>query len=270
MADPFVEEVTGIFTATVGSTAVNAGALVYFDGTDWELAEADDNTKFAEAIATNDFASGDVGVFCTACIITDIDAPYTQGQTQYLHTTAGSLTTTRLTGGNNLVQVVGFALSTSQLRMEISIPRELSIWVDLPYAQGSAAVTADGDWSALSMTADNDAAHGVGIFPNNTVALKEAFLWIYNEDALAGGNYTLDISAGVSDEAGTAHVDETSATAVPVTTADDLVRADVSSGFEASGLVDAGNHFGIDVSKTGETGADDYRFHGVEVIVMVV
>ena len=64
MASPYVRQARATFTGTVGSTAVVAGDSVYFDGTDWELADADDNTKFAEAIVTHAFASGDVGFFC--------------------------------------------------------------------------------------------------------------------------------------------------------------------------------------------------------------
>ena len=184
MADLTVKEAYGIFTGTVGSTDINRGDLVYFDGTDWELADATDNTKFAEAISIYDVDSGDPGVFCVSALFDDIDAPYTQGETQYLSPTAGALTTTRpgATVGNELAQVVGFSLSTSQVRIDIQAPHEFSIWVDLPYAGGSAAVTIDGDWAGLSMTADADAAHGTGVFPQNTVALKEAYLWIYNDN----------------------------------------------------------------------------------------
>ena len=35
MADPHVEQAQDKFAATIGSTAVTAGDMVYFDGTDW-------------------------------------------------------------------------------------------------------------------------------------------------------------------------------------------------------------------------------------------
>ena len=64
MADPHVEQARDKFSATIGSTDVTAGDMMYFDGTDWELADATDNTKFAEAMAVNTYDSGDVGVLC--------------------------------------------------------------------------------------------------------------------------------------------------------------------------------------------------------------
>ena len=103
MADPHVEQATDKFAATVGSTAVTAGDMVYFDGTDWELADADDNTKFVEAVAVNSYASGDVGVLCRSGIINDTDAPFTQGNSMYLSATAGAITATRPTGAENLI-----------------------------------------------------------------------------------------------------------------------------------------------------------------------
>ena len=115
MADPHVEQAQDKFAATIGSTAVTAGDMVYFDGTDWELADADDNTKFAEAVAVNTYASGDVGVLCRSGIIRDTDAPYTQGNSMYLSTTAGDITATRPTGAENLMQVVGFCLDTERV-----------------------------------------------------------------------------------------------------------------------------------------------------------
>jgi hypothetical protein len=169
-----------------------------------------------------------------------------------------------------LKQLIAFALSTSELVVDIIMPREFPVWVDLPYAEGSAAVTADADWSGLSMTADADAAHGLGMIPEGAVGVVIAYLWIYVEDELAGGSYTIDVSAGVDDEAGTAHEDGITATVVSPTTADDLVRDDVSAAFDQSGLADPGNHFGVDVAKASETGADDYRYHGVALVLLVV
>ena len=91
MADPVVKEAQGVFIGLVGSTAVKPGDACYFDGTDFELADADDNTKYAECFATADYAIGEQGTFCLECIIVDVDAPYTQGATLYLSETAGDV-----------------------------------------------------------------------------------------------------------------------------------------------------------------------------------
>jgi len=80
----YVTEAKGHFTGIAGSTDLLAGELCYFDGTDWERANAADNTKFAEAVAVVSVKSGDVAMLCTECLIVDIDDPYTQGAEMYL------------------------------------------------------------------------------------------------------------------------------------------------------------------------------------------
>jgi len=270
-SDPYVRQTRGVFTGTVGSTAMAAGAPVYFDGTDWELADADDATKYAEAIAISRYEIGQTGAFCRSCIIKDIDASsYTQGDQYFLSATVGTISATRPTTAGNLVQVLGFGLSTTELYIDIPPVKEETLWVDTVYAEGSAAVTVDGDWGGLSMTAAADAAHGTQMFPDNCVGVEIAYVWIYNEDTLASGSITFDVSAGHSDEAGTNTEDGVASTAVAVVTADDLVRADVTTGFDATGLVEPGAHFGVDVAKSAETAADDFRIQGVAVVIKVV
>ena len=78
MADPHVFKAENVFSATIGSTDVTAGDMMYFDGTDWELADASAHTTFCEAMAVNTYDSGDVGVLCTGGMLVDTDAPYTQ------------------------------------------------------------------------------------------------------------------------------------------------------------------------------------------------
>ena len=274
-SDPYVRQARGVFTGTVGATDFKAGDLIYYDGTDWERADADVYSTYAEAVAILDFSAGEVGAFCRSCILVDTDAPYTQGDQYYLTAPAGTaaaanITNTRPTGANNLVQVVGFALSSSEVYIDIPPVREQTIWVDLPYAEGSAAVTVDADWAGLSMTADADAAHGTQMFPQNVVGLEIAHLWGHNEDTLATGNYTIDVSAGADGEATAGTSDGITTTAVSEATNDDLWMEDVTAAFDGTGVVEPGNHFGVDVAKASETAADDYRYQGVAVVVLVV
>ena len=122
MADPYVKHAQNVFAATIGSTDVTAGDMVYFDGTDWELADASAHTTFGEAMVVNSYASGDVGVLCTGGVIVDIDAPYTQGAAMYLSETAGAITATIPTTNAAIKQAVGFSLSTSSVRVDIRMP----------------------------------------------------------------------------------------------------------------------------------------------------
>jgi len=272
LADPYVRQARGVFTGTVGSTDLTAGAAVYFDGTDWEKADADDNTKFAEAIAVNSFDSGAVGIFCRSGIIVDTDAPYTQGDQYYLSTTAGAITATRPTGANNLKQVLGFGLSTKELYVDIPPVRELMVNVMLPYTESAAPFDSDNDYLGIGLD-DTDAACGGSVMvPENCVGLEIAYLWWCGTGTAldSSDTYTIDVSAGVDDETTSTTTDGITASALTVA-ANDLNRADVSDAFDATGIIEAGNLLGIDVKKAAEgTAGDDPIMLSAQLIFLVV
>jgi hypothetical protein len=273
-ADPYVDAAVGLFTGTVGSTALVAGDLVYFDGTDWEKADADDNTKYAEAIAVNSVASGAVGAFCTSCLIVDIDAPFTQGSTYYLSTTAGGNTATRPTGANNLMQVVGFGLSTSILRVDIRPPREITISMQFPYTTHAAPQDRDNDFAGLGLDDTSAEVHCGFMVPQNCVSTSAliAYLWWCGTGTVldTGDTYTIDASAGIDDETTSATADGIAAASLAVA-ANDLANADVSACFDASGIIEPGNYVGVAIKKDaeGSTG-DDPIMLGLEVVLLVV
>ena len=271
MADPKVRQARGVRTITLGVT-VTAGDLLFFDGTNYILADADDNTKFAEMIATNNFASGDVGTGCTSCIIVDIDAPFTQGDTQYLSATAGAITATRPTGAENLMQVVGFAQSTSELTMSIQMPKEHTINAS-PMTDGTAAFSQRNDFTGVLLAATSEAAGYSFLTPQNMIGTPLiAYLWWSGVGTAldTSDTYTIDVSAGVDDETNTANQDGITAAALTVA-ADDLNRADVSAAFDAASLIAPGNIVGVDVDKAAEgTGGDDPLMLGLQLIVLTV
>ena len=271
MADPFVKRARGVFQATIGSTAVTAGDPLYFDGTDWELADADDETKFAEAFSTATYASGVQGALCVECLIEDVDAPYTQGQSLYLSATAGDLTATRPTGANNLIQVLAFALSTSTLNARIKIPEELTINLS-PMTDGTAAFSQRNDYTGVLLAAANEAAGYTFMVPQNYVGNIKAYLWWSGVGTAldTSDTYTVDTSGGVDDETNTAGTGGITAAALTVA-ADDLNRADVSAAFDATGILQPGNIVAVDVDKSNEgAGGDDALMLGCQVIILVV
>ncbi len=259
--DPYVRQARGVFSATMG-VAVTAGDPVFFDNTNWVLADSTDETKFAEAFAVNTLISGDVGNLCTSCIVVDTDAPYTQGGQIYLSTTATTITAnteTRPTGANNLVQVLGFALSTSELKMEAKAPYEVHVSMS-PMADAAGAPLQNLDYTGVALEATSEAAGYGCMVPQNAISLEIAYLWW---TSLAGGatldasdTYTIDVSAGVDDETVTATSDGIAAASLAVT-ADDLNRADVSAAFNTAGIIQPGNVLGIDVDKAAEGSACD-------------
>jgi len=271
MADPHVEQATDKFAATVGSTAVTAGDMVYFDGTDWELADADDNTKYAEAVAVNSYASGDVGVLCRSGIIRDTDAPFTQGNTMYLSATAGAITATRPTGAENLMQVVGFCIDTSRVVFEIKAPYEVTVNLS-PMTDGTAVYSQYGDFTGVLLGAAAQAAGYTFMVPQNTVGNVIQYLWWNGVGTAldASDTYTIDVSSGVDAETTTATTDGITAAALTAG-ASDINRADVSAAFDATGVIKPGNIVAVDVDKAAEgTGGDDPLMLACSVVLLVV
>lgn len=257
MADPKIRQARGVFTGTVGSTALTAGAPVYFDGTDWELADADDNTKYAEALAVNTYSAGEVGAFCRSAVVVDTDAPYTQGDQYYLSATAGAITATRPTGANNLVQLLGFALSTSELYVDIPPVKEHAVNIQL-VTDGTAVFSQYGDFTGVLLGAASEAAGGSVECPPNCVGLEIAHLWwsAVGTALDTSDTYTIDVSAGVDDETTTTTSDGITAAALTVALAD-INKADVSAAFDGTGVIESGNVLSIDIDKAAEGTAGD-------------
>ncbi len=270
-ADPYVRQARGVFTGTVGSTAVVAGDAFYFDGTDWELADADDHTKFAEAIAVNSYNSGDVGAFCRSCLIVDIDAPYSQGDQYFLSGTAGAITATRPTGANNLKQVLGFGLSTTELYIDIAPVKELAVNL-AGINDGTAANVQTTDYTGVLLAATSEAVGYTCMVPENAVALEIAYLWWAGTGTAldTADTYTIDVSSGADDETTSATQDGITAASLAVA-ANDLNRADVSAAFDVSGIIEPGNVMGIDVDKSAEgTTGDDPLMLNCTLVFLVV
>ena len=259
MADPHVEQATDKFAATIGSTAVTAGDMVYFDGTDWELADASAHTTFCEAMAVNTYASGDVGVLCTGGVIVDIDAPYTQGTAMYLSETAGDITATIPTTNAALKQAVGFSLSTSSVRIDIRIPSYQNQFFPVSAYDTSGepglGVVTDG-WPGPGLDGASETAYIVGRLPDNFVELEMARI-VTNNSAGSAVDYDFSIVAGY-DNASNAQDTGTAITASTseATPADNLlVTFDVSSMLDA-GLQGPGRNFAILIDPDGVGGGE--------------
>jgi hypothetical protein len=250
--------------------------MLYFDGTDWELADATDNTKFAEAMAVNTYDSGDTGVLCRGGIIRDTDAPYTQGAAMFLSaSTAGDITATRInvtTTAEALNQTVGFVIDTGRVAIDIKPLHEETINLQFPYTESAAPQDFDGDFHGVGLD-DTDASVGAAFMvPQNCVAIQQAYLWWCGTGVAldASDNYTIDVSGGVDDETTTATTDGITAAALTVA-ANDIAVADISAAFDGTGLVAPGNVIGVDVKKAAEgAGGDDPIMLCLSVVIECV
>jgi hypothetical protein len=262
MADPYFAEVYGVFGVTVGSTDVTAGDPVYFDGTDWELADSADNTKFAEAFMVETFKTTERGVACMGGVLVDTDAPYTQGNSIYLSTTATTITVntaTRPTGAENLAQILGYAVSTSEVKMAIPPLHEETINLMFPYQVSGAPQDRDNDFCGIGLDDTSAEVGATFMCPQNLVENVISYLWwVGTGTALdASDTYVFDVSGGIDDETTSATTDTIAAAALTVA-ANDIARADVSAGFDGAGIAKPGNLIGAVVKKAAEgTGGDD-------------
>ena len=272
MADPYVKHAQNVFSATIGSTAITAGDMVYFAGTDWELADASAHTSFAEAMAVNSYASGDVGVLCTGGVIVDIDAPYTQGAAMYLSETAGDITATIPTTNAAIKQAVGFSLSTSSVRVDIRMPGYQNQFFPVSAYDTSGepglGVVTDG-WPGPGLDGASETAYIVGRFPDNFVELEMARI-VTNNTASSAVDYDFSVAAGY-DNASNAQDTGTAITAntSEATPADNLlVTFDVSSMLDA-GLQGPGRNFAILIDPDG-VGGGEQQILGMNLGCLVV
>lgn len=275
MADPYVRQARGVFTGTAGSTDIPAGDMVYFDGDDWELADATDNTKYAEAMAVEAVSSGEVGVYCRSGILVDIDdTAYTQGDQYYLSETAGGITNTYILGSTTaeaLVQLVGFGLSTNEVYIDIPPLRVVHESYSFPYLEANTSNDVDGDFMGKGLPTVADAVGFSFEMPRNLIKIEEARLWWCGTGTAldTSDTYTIDVSGGIDDETTTATYGGITAAALTVA-ANDLAVADVTAAFDETGLQKPGNVTAVDVNKAAEgSGGDDPIMLCVSIVFVV-
>ena len=270
---PYVRQARGVMSVTFGSTAVAAGDLVYFDGTDWELADASDNTKFAEAVAVSAYEAGDVGNVCLSGILVDIDAPYTQGSAYYLSETAGAITATRPTTAASLRQVCGFGLSTSELRLEVSAPREHHAVYRLFSSVAAEAVAAldSGNHYGVTANADDEVVSATWSVPQNMVGLVAARIFAAGEAVTGPTDLTITVGGATDGEQHDATTQDATQTTLVVTgaAADEMQASDISTSLDAAGILEPDNCVGFKgVYDGGQT--DVVNFFNIEVVYLVV
>lgn len=270
MADPVVREAQGVFIATVGSTNVKPGDACYFDGTDWELADADDNTKYAEAFATADFVSLEQGTFCLECIIVDTDAPYTQGASLYLSETAGAITETRPVTAFSLRQVLAFALSTSELHAKVTMPREHHEVVNMSSITPVITTFDGGNFYGVLSNADAEVITAAFVVPQNCVGLVYAGWWAGAEAVTGATDLTILASGAGSDEQWDANTVDSSLTTMVITGgADDVFRGVLTTGLDATNIIRPDTVVGIKAVHDGAQ-TDAIAHLVVEVTYLVV
>lgn len=276
MADLYVRSYIGpVFTAAVAS-GVLPGSLVYHDGTRFALADADAIGSPAQyiCIGTDQYGGNDKrGTLCRRAIIEDTDAPYTLGDIQYTSTTAGAITATRPTGANDLRQVVGRAISTSQLEIEIRQPFEVTVQPDIVAGNqtdplgGATSQLDSGNYFGGMTNAQNEVIGYTLMVPENAIAIVIAYLWLAAE--ATAGTPTFDMfvsSSNDGDQWDAVTQDSTIAdSADEGAAADEIQRTDVTTAFDATDILHPGKLLGVRILKK-DSGTDITQKYNLAVI----
>ncbi|KKM32466.1 hypothetical protein LCGC14_1565740, partial [marine sediment metagenome] len=120
-------------TAKSGA-AWRRGDLIGYDS-GWVKADASVATPiYAQLVALTpaDGSNEEVNLFnaCRSCDVHDADAPFTAVTAQYLSGTAGAITETRPATDFDLIQVVGHALDTKNMTLDLKAPVEYELFLE--------------------------------------------------------------------------------------------------------------------------------------------
>ncbi|KKM06576.1 hypothetical protein LCGC14_1742610 [marine sediment metagenome] len=188
--EPVIETAERQALATLNGT-VNRGNLLAHNGTGWVKADASDaaTNLYAQWVALEGGVTGQVIRVCKTVVLRDTDAPYTANAIQYVSGTAGAITETRPAVAADVIQVVGRALDTESIFVDIKAPWELEEFIrpdTLDTSSEPGLGTSDAGWPGPSLTG-TETAFFKGRFPSNIVgAVLEASIKMDSIDAQAG------------------------------------------------------------------------------------
>ena len=219
MADPLIQESKFKRKVTLSAANTSAvGSLLYHDGTNYALADADSNASYAQLVALQVGTAEEIEA-APYVVLADTDAPYTQDAIQYLSGTAGAITETAPSGASDLVQAIGVAHSTSLIEINIQPPKEITETLGKPFMLGSAAdlLQDAGPAAGTVLTAASDAGVYVWFTPRNCVGISRAILgWSSNIALDTSDTYTVSVSSAAAGETNDATTDSITAAAFTV------------------------------------------------------
>lgn len=266
MANPVLSQLVDAAVTIQCSEAITIGDLIGINTSNqWVKADADTPSMYAQFVATADGVQADQVYEVAAtkrAYFTDADFPYTQGARQYLSSSAGAHTATRPTTDGAVIQIVGKALSTNLIYIDIKTPTLVNAFVGrniLDTSSEPGLGTADVGWAAAQLTGTEAAYTDVFRVPHNCCsgALKAKLVF----DSVNASVGDLDVTVvGAYD--GASNVQDTG-TAIEAgdweqTDADNIMLTmDISSCLDA-GLFTPGRTFCVFLDPDGITGAAQF------------
>ena len=254
MAAPETKRFEGpSFLLSIGSgVTCNQGDLLSWNNTANELtlADADSLDSYASfmALMNGDGSGQNNRVAVTRkCLLSDSDGPYTAETPQYLSPTAGAVTETRPTAAPDLVQVVGMSVDDEQVEIDIKVPYEVYVPIQVMFATSADALLDSGNFGGPTMDAQNEQTVLNFTVPENAIALQKAILWIAAE--ASGGTPTWDITIGSAISGAQHDVVTQDATLVNQvregSAVDEMFALDISTGLDATDIIRPGAIVGI-------------------------
>lgn len=253
MADLSIRDARIVSSVTVDASATTflAGDLLAHNGTAWVKADADTPSLYARWICMQSVQAGGSSSYtmpvCKEAIVVDTDAPYTADSLVYLSATAGAHTHTRPTSEGQLRQVVGVAISTSEVHLSIRTPREQMVPLILTGASSAYALLDSGNYGGPTLDAQNETATLVAVVPENAVSLVMGKLYLAAEASV--GTPTMDVT--VSSALDGAQWDAVTADATGANVAregaapDEMQVTDITTWMDATDIIRPGAILGM-------------------------
>ena len=241
---------------------VKKGNLLAHNGTNWVHASATDaaTNLYAQYLAMQSGKSGDVIKGCKGCVLYDADAPFTTANApEYLSGTAGLLTQVRPATAGDVIQIVGRAISTSLVRIDIAPPKEVEVFIrpdtyDTTTEPGLGVIDSP-LWVGPAIDSAGEDVYFQGRFPSGVLSVDLARV-VWNSIAettitVSGALITCADGATNTGDTGTAHT-----AAAPTGIADNkLCYSDITAMFDA-GALKAGYNFTVAMTESGISSGD--------------
>jgi len=167
--------------------------------------------------------------------------------------------------------LLGFALSTRELYIDLPPVRELNVNLAPRGATSAYAVLDSGDFGGFTLDAQNESAVFSCMVPENAVAIEVAHGWTAAEASVGTPTYDITVSSAVS---GAQHdavtADNTLANqAAEGSAPDEILRFNMTTGFDATNIFRCGALLGVRFSA--DDSGTDIRFAlGVNIVFLVV
>ena len=161
----------------------------------WKKADADTATNiYGQYIALQNGPLGAKIKACKKCMLYDEDAPFIANTAYYLSGTAGAYTTTRPATDGDMIQIVGRALDTKRLMLDIKEPQEFEMFItpSVYDTTGEAgAWTTDAGWTGPQVDAVGELVFFTGRMPSGLISIDTARV-IYN--SIGASAYDTDVT----------------------------------------------------------------------------